>query len=127
MGYNLELARNMVTMFLKCGRQLVGRLWKPGPNARVRPALIVMRNPASQYTAQLVLRQRDEKVQALSAQGANDTFTKTVSLGASIRRPLDPKTQVGNRPVEHRRKVLVAIMDEKMVTMVRRDSLPQLL
>ena len=55
--------------------------------ARVRPALIVMRDPASQYNARLVVRQRNERVQALSARGANNAFTETVSLGVSIRWP----------------------------------------
>ena len=60
---------------------IFGCFWKPRPKARDRPAFIVVRNPASKYTAQLVFRQGYVEVPALSAQDAKSAFTE-IEMGA---------------------------------------------
>jgi hypothetical protein len=89
--------------------------------------MIVIFYPVLQNDTQVVLRQWDEKVEAFPAKRTYDTFTETVSFGASIRCPQYSQPHVSNRLVELRREDAIAIMDKKTVAMPRRYRLSKLL
>lgn len=127
MGHNFEVSRYAMPMGAWGAGKIIRWIWDSRPNAGVWPALIVMRNPVSQNSPQVIFSQRDEKVQALSAKCANYSFTDAVGYRASIRCPEYSKTHMCNGTVELQRKNTIAIVDEKTVAMIRGYGFPQLL
>ena len=71
----------------------------PGPEARVRAAVIVMRDPSAQHIPKMPLIEWDQEVKTLSADRAYQPFAKSVRLRRSSRRFEDRQTHRGERPI----------------------------
>jgi hypothetical protein len=75
----------------------------------------------------VIFRQRNQKIETFSAGRTDDPSTEAVSLGTSRWRFEYTQSHVCNGLVERGRENAIAVMDEKMVAMVRGDGFSQLL
>src|SRR5262249_53750180 len=93
---------------------------------QMRTALVIMRYPCCQQTLHMVCRQRDNKVQALSAQCAQQSFTEGIRLRSPHRCLEHPQPQMTYALVKLRGENAVPIMQKEAVAMVSRDRCAEL-
>ena len=75
----------------------------------------------------MVLGQWDNPIETLPPQGPDEPFAKRIRLRAPHRCCDDLKAEVYERLIEFMREDRVVVMEDKPVSMVRRDSFAQLL
>jgi hypothetical protein len=83
-----------------------------------------MAHPCVQNTAQVVLGKRDQKVQALPPERAQESLTQGIGLGTPHGGFEDPQPQMLHMLVKLVREDTIAVMDEKARGMVGRDRCP---
>jgi hypothetical protein len=90
-------------------------------------ALVVMKYPMVENVLEMSLSQRDEEIQALSADGSHQTFASGMSFGRSSRRPTDAHAHSRYGLIQFPWEDAVPVMDEKTERMIIRERFPQLL
>jgi hypothetical protein len=92
-GTHLQVRWNPMLVLLKWHRCWWERLWKTWTYSHVGAARLVMAHPCLQNTAQVVLGERDQKVQALSPERAQESLTQGIAWGlrTGVLRTLSPR------------------------------------
>jgi hypothetical protein len=73
----------------------VGRwLWNTGPQGHMTTAGIIILHPLLEHTSEVMLGQRDQKVQAFTPKRTHEPLTQGIRLGTAHRGFQDPETQV---------------------------------
>src|SRR6267142_6490908 len=103
------------------------RLWKTWTQRYVLAACVVMAHPCVQDMAQVVRAQRDQNVQALPPERAQEPFTQGIRLGTAHRCFQDPETQMPHLLIELLGEHAVAVMDQETVAVINRDGFAKLL
>jgi hypothetical protein len=93
----------------------LGRLWKSRSEGRVRSSPIVMSRPFPQDQADMLLTDRDDPVETLSADRADQSFAERVRLRRTNRRPQNPNRHALQRSVESCGKYGIPVVDHERV------------
>jgi hypothetical protein len=86
-----------------------------------------MADELANNSPEVILSQRNEPIQAFSANRANQSLAEGVRLGCSGRRLQDAQSEAPQFGIEIRRKDTVAVMDHESVGMVESEKLAELL
>ena len=84
-----SVARWKSVPMIGAGRGRSKRVRYPRSQTHMNSALVVMKYPMVENVLEMSLSQRDEEIQALSADGSHQTFASGISFGRSSRRPTD--------------------------------------
>jgi len=102
------------------------RYWNTWPRTLVWTAVIVMRDPLQKRAFQVVLRKRDQEVQALSPGRAHHPLAIRISLRGAHRRPKHPSAHGFCCLVQIFGVDPIAVMDHEAVRVVPRQGLSEL-
>ena len=97
------------------------------PQRHMRARGVVMSDPRFESAPQLGFRQRDQPVQALPANCADDSFADRIRLRAARRGFQYLNSELADRLVEMTREDGVSIVEQESVWLSVPDHLPQLL
>jgi hypothetical protein len=89
----------------------------------VGAAAVVVLDPKSQGTPQMGFRERNEPVQTLATNGANDPLADRSRFRTAWRCLLHAQAEAANRGIELRREDAVAVMDQIMVSAANPERL----
>ena len=81
-GRDAAARRQAVAIRLERGRQSLGRIGEAGPEARMRPCLVVVLHPARQDASEMVLRQWNQPVDAFPGDRPWSRSQNALALGA---------------------------------------------
>jgi hypothetical protein len=110
-----------------CSRQSRWCLRQTRTQLAMRPRLVVMAPPNAKNPPQMRLPERNEEVQTLSAQRAEESLTIRVRQGRLDWRAKDPDTHGRHGRLEPRRLDAVPIVEDEAVPVWLRQDLPELL
>src|SRR5262245_56246487 len=116
-----------VPMGLQSYRQTWGRLWNSWPEGHMWTPCVIMGQPCLHDALQMVLSQRNHKIEAFSSQRAQQPFTERVGLRTLRWGFHDSEPEILYAVIKLRREYAIAIMDEEVVAMGRWDRFAQLL
>ena len=125
--HHSQMLWNPVPVHLKRNGQVRGRLWDAWPQSHVRTTLIIMWHPLVQETLQVVLGEREQKIQAFPPERTQEPLTEGISLGTSHWGFEYPQPQVACTLVELLGENCIAVMDQEAVYVVRWHRFAQLL
>jgi hypothetical protein len=83
--------------------------------------------PDAKYPAQMLLPERNQEIQALAAQAAEEPFTIGIRLGRPDRCAENPDTHRGHSRIQPGRVDAVAIVEDEAIAVRFRENLPELL
>jgi hypothetical protein len=92
--------------------------WNSRPQTAVWAAVIIVDNPLNQRAFQVSLRKRDLEVQALSPDGAYQSFAITIRLRTSHRRAQHSNSQALHSMVQLFRVDPIPVMDQISVWVI---------
>ena len=78
----------------------LGWLRKSGPEGRMWPTAIVVRDPFFQDHFEMLLAQRNQKVEALAPHRPNQALANSVGFRAAGRRPHNPNAEASDGVVQ---------------------------
>ncbi len=105
----------------------LGRLRKSRSERWVRSSPIAMSRPFPQDSTDVLLTERDDPVETLSADRADQSFAERVRLRRTNRRPHNPNRHALQRCVESCGEYGIPVVDHESVGMIEGKELAELL
>src|SRR5215467_4928715 len=127
MRYHPQMLGQTMPMHVPRNRQRRGRLRDARTQRHMRTTYIVMLHPCCQKTPEMVCGEWNQKVHALSPQGADEPLAEGIGLRRPDRRLAHPHPQVADALVQLLREDTITIMNQEAVGMVSGNRFAQLL
>jgi hypothetical protein len=116
-----------VPVRLQLSRKVDGRIWDTWTERAVRPRSVEVLGPLREDPAQMLLAQRNQKIEAFSSNRADRPLADPVRLRNADGRLENLQVQTPDGFVEPERELGISVADREAIRMISGDSFPELL